>query len=182
MVIKCHELWLWESAYRWGNWVTERLSHASSYSKWLIQPGQGGSRVFIWTIMQHRVSFICYNPPRHLIRQVFPSGKGESCDLKVHRSVARLPRVAQWAKNLPVTQEMQVWFLDQEDPLEEGMATHSSILAWRIPWTEEPGGLESMGSQRIWHDWIRKHVCRSVASLSSFLFHRGISCLQVILD
>ena len=40
----------------------------------------------------------------------------------------------------------------QEDPLEKGMATHSSILAWRIPWTEEPGGLQSMGSQRVGHD------------------------------
>ena len=45
--------------------------------------------------------------------------------------------------------EMQVRFLGQEDPLEEGMATHPNILAWRIPWTEEPGGLQSMGSQRV---------------------------------
>ena len=44
---------------------------------------------------------------------------------------------------------MQVRSLGQKDPLEEGMATHSSILAWRIPWTEEPGGLESVGSQRV---------------------------------
>ena len=44
---------------------------------------------------------------------------------------------------------MQVRFLGQEDPLEEGMATHPNILAWRIPWTEEPGGLQSMGSQRV---------------------------------
>ena len=48
---------------------------------------------------------------------------------------------------------MQVWFLGWEDALEKGMATHSSILAWRIPWTEEPGGLQSMGSQRVGHDW-----------------------------
>ena len=47
---------------------------------------------------------------------------------------------------------MQVRSLSQEDPLEEGMVTHSSILAWRIPWTGEPGGLESMGSQRVGHD------------------------------
>ena len=46
-------------------------------------------------------------------------------------------------------QEMQVRFLSWEDPMEEGMATHSSILAWRIPWTEEPGRLQSMGSQRV---------------------------------
>ena len=57
--------------------------------------------------------------------------------------------------NLPVMQDPQetgVQFLDQEDPLEEGMATHSSILAWRIPWTEEPGGLRFTGSQRVGHD------------------------------
>ena len=48
--------------------------------------------------------------------------------------------------------EMQVLSLGQESPLEKGMATHSSILAWRIPWTEEPGGLQSMGSQRFRHD------------------------------
>ena len=60
--------------------------------------------------------------------------------------------VAQMVKNLPVMQETQVRFLDWEDPLEEGMATHSGILAWRIPWTEEPGGLQSVGSQRVGHD------------------------------
>ena len=49
-------------------------------------------------------------------------------------------------------QKMWVQSLDLEDPLEEGMATHSSILAWRIPWTEEPGGLQSTGSQRVRHD------------------------------
>ena len=47
---------------------------------------------------------------------------------------------------------LPVQFLGQEDPLEEGMATHSSILAWRLPWTEEPGRLQSMGSQRVRHD------------------------------
>ena len=56
--------------------------------------------------------------------------------------------MAQWVKNLPAVQEMlEIWvrFLGQEDPLEEGTTTHSSILAWKIPWTEEPGGLYSMG-------------------------------------
>ena len=58
--------------------------------------------------------------------------------------------MAQWVKNPPATQEVQevcVQSLDQEDPLEEGMATPSSILAWRIPWTEEPGRLQSKGCQ-----------------------------------
>ena len=56
------------------------------------------------------------------------------------------------AKNLPTTQETQVQSLGGEDTLEKGMATLSSILAWKIPWTEEPGGLQSMGSQRVRHD------------------------------
>ena len=53
----------------------------------------------------------------------------------------RVSLVAQTVKNLPAMQETQVWSIGWEDPLEKGMATHSSILAWRIPWTEEPGGL-----------------------------------------
>ena len=55
-------------------------------------------------------------------------------------------------KNLPAMQETQVQFLGWEDPLEKGMASHSSILAWRIPWTVEPGGLQSVRSQRVGHD------------------------------
>ena len=57
--------------------------------------------------------------------------------------------MAQVVKNPPAMQETWVQSLGQEDPLEKRMATHSSILAWRIPWTEEPGGLESKGSQRL---------------------------------
>ena len=60
--------------------------------------------------------------------------------------------MTQMLKNLPAMQETWVQSLGQEDSLEEGMVTHSSILAWRIPWTEEPGGLQSMGSQRVGHD------------------------------
>ena len=52
-------------------------------------------------------------------------------------------------KNLPAVQETWVQSLGREDPLEEGMATHSSVLAWRISWTEEPGGLQSMGSPKV---------------------------------
>ena len=60
--------------------------------------------------------------------------------------------MAQIVKNLPTMQEIQVHSLGWEDPLENGMALHFSILALRIPWTEEPGGLLSMGSQRVGHD------------------------------
>ena len=60
--------------------------------------------------------------------------------------------VAQLVKNLPAVRETQVRSLGWEDPLEKEMATHSSILAWKISWTEEPGGLQSMGLQRVRHD------------------------------
>ena len=61
-------------------------------------------------------------------------------------------------KNLPVMQEMWVRSLGQEDPLEKEMATHSRILAWKIPWTEEPGRLQSIGSQRVRHNLVTKNT------------------------
>ena len=60
--------------------------------------------------------------------------------------------MAQTVENLPAVQETQLQSLGQEDPLEKEMAIHSRILAWRIPWTEEPGGPQFMGSQRVGHD------------------------------
>ena len=60
-------------------------------------------------------------------------------------SIMRAPLLAQLVKNLPAMQETQVWFLGREDPLEKEMAIYSSILAWKILWTEEPGELQSMG-------------------------------------
>ena len=69
--------------------------------------------------------------------------------------------MAQWVRNLPAiseTQETWVGSLGGEDPLEEEMATHSSILAWQILWTEEPSGLQSMGSQRVRRDCTCKHT------------------------
>jgi len=62
--------------------------------------------------------------------------------------------VSQTEKNLPAMQETRVQSLGREDPLEKGIATHSSIIAWRIPWTEEPGRLQSMRSQRVGHDRV----------------------------
>ena len=63
-------------------------------------------------------------------------------------------------KNPPATQETQVQSLDQEDPLEKEMATHSSISAWEIPWTEEPGRLQSMGLQRAGYNLATEHACK----------------------
>ena len=68
------------------------------------------------------------------------------------RKLMNFCRVAQMMKNLPAMQENWVQSLGQEDPLEKEMATHSSILAWRIPWTEEPGRLQTMGSKRVRYD------------------------------
>ena len=77
-------------------------------------------------------------------------GGATSYDVFWH-SVLWASQEAQMVKNLP-TQESQVQFLGWEDALEKKMATSSSIFAWEIPWTEEPGGLQSMGSQRVGHD------------------------------
>ena len=68
--------------------------------------------------------------------------------------------MVQQVKNPPAMQETQVmlvWFLGQEDPSEKEMVPHSSILAWIIPWTEEPSGIESSGLQRVGHDWVTQH-------------------------
>ena len=81
-----------------------------------------------------------------------PSGLN-NYNLFSHSSGGWASQVAQTVKNLPVMWETQVRSLGLEDPLEKAMATHSSILAWRIPWTEEAGGLQPMGSQRVRHNW-----------------------------
>ena len=74
----------------------------------------------------------------------------------------RASLVAQMVKNLPAKQETWVWSLGWEDSWRKGLATHSSTLAWRIPWTEEPGGLQSMGSHRLdMTEWLSKHTQRS---------------------
>ena len=70
----------------------------------------------------------------------------------VSKTVSSMALVGQVVKNLPAMRQTWERSLGWEDPREKGMTTHSSILAWRIPWTEEPGGLPSMGSQRVSHD------------------------------
>ena len=64
-------------------------------------------------------------------------------------------------------QETQVWSSGQEDPLEEGMATHSSILAWKIPWTEKSGGLQFMWLQRVGYNWVTEHSTLAYISIHS---------------
>ena len=81
---------------------------------------------------------LCYNSKHHLKR---------SQDF-----LERASLVAQMVKCLPAMREIWVQYLDQEDPLEKEMATHSSTLAWKMPWMEQPGRLQSMGSQKVGHD------------------------------
>ena len=89
----------------------------------------------------------------------------------MYKTTKRLP---QWLSSLPAvqeTQEMWVWSLGWEDPLVEGMATHSSILLVKIPWTEESGELQSMGLQRVRHDWARTHMHYHSSCLLLLLLH-----------
>ena len=74
--------------------------------------------------------------------------------------------VAQMVKNPPAVQETQVWSLGREDPLEKGMAIHSGILIWKIPWTEEHGRLQSMGSKSIRHNWVTKQQAPEILNYS----------------
>ena len=83
--------------------------------------------------------------------------------------------VAQTVKNLPAMQETWVKALDWEDPLEKGTATHCSILAWRIPWTEKPGRLQSMRSHRVRHDWSDLAAAAVAATLFSRDGNQGSS-------
>ena len=93
-------------------------------------------------------------------------GYADECVLFAESGGASCFLVAQMAKNLPAKQETQVQSLGLEDPLEKVLATQSSILVWRIPWTEEPGRLQSMRSQRIGHDWVT----------NIHLYFRDVSC------
>ena len=86
------------------------------------------------------------------LRARFWLANQKSRNLELYLIQRRTSLVVQMVKNLPTMKETWVRFLGQEVPLEKGMATHSSILAWKIPWPEEPGGLQSMGSQRVGHN------------------------------
>ena len=103
----------------------------------------------------------------------------------------RASLIAQLVKNLSAMQEIWVWSLGWEDPLEKGMVIHSSIFAWRIPWTEEPGRLQSLGSQRVGHDWAtkekremdkNKHAFASVTAITTQDYNQKSLCLKGALN
>ena len=90
--------------------------------------------------------------------------------------------MAEQIKNPPAmqeTQEMQVWSLGQKDPVEEEMATHSSIFAWKIPWMEESGGLQSIGSQRVRQSWATNAFI-PIDALDLMKYGNGISIWKLL--
>ena len=139
---------------------SERSSHklpscltVSSHPSWQVHVSSLGKKG------KHRVGTNTWSIPAHtefLITSPPTTFRSDHAYLHVWPTSVRASLVAQPIKNLPTMQETWVQSLGWEDPLEEEMATHFSILAWRIPWIEEPGRLQSMGSQRIRHDWATK--------------------------
>ena len=93
----------------------------------------------------------------------------ESQRFTIYLCITRVFLVAQTVKNLPARRETWVQSLGQEDPLEKAMATHSSILAWRIPWTEEPGGLQSIGLQRVPWAWALVNPLLNTCLVTQFV-------------
>ena len=85
-----------------------------------------------------------------------------------------LPWWLRWQKNLPAMQETRVWSLGQKDALEKGLANHSNIFAWRSPWTEEPGRLQSMVLQRVRHNWATNTFIFQFHNLLSYSFLKKI--------
>ena len=111
--------------------------------------------ILLWILQFPSLTWLGIMPFFNLI---FVSNSGVTASQSLSTDILYLraaeSMMAQTVKNLPAMWETRVWSLDQEDPLEKGMATHSNILAWRILWKEEPSGLCSMGLPRVRHDWM----------------------------
>ena len=127
---------------------------------WL--PFIGRQILYHWVTWEALILCICTNTYLHICIFVYIYIYIYT-SLQIHIYAYRISLVAQTLKNLRAMQEVWVWPLGQEDSLEKAMGTHSSILGWRTSWTEEPGGLQSRGSQRIRHDWLTN------PSLSAFI-------------
>ena len=121
-------------------------------------------------------------------RTVSPTGLLSCCShhFLTDIPIIRASLVAQRFKCLPAMRETWVWSLGREDSLEKEMTTHSYILAWRIPWMEEPGGLQSMGSQRVRHNWatsfsllaFREKIQAREKNESSYLVNNCVTLLK----
>ena len=121
--------------------------------EWLaISFSKGSSQPRDWTCVSH-ISCRCFT--------IWATGMQRYMGLGIlwfHKRVSQVALVVKICLAMQETQETQVWSLGWEDPLEESLATHSSILAWKIPWTEEPDGLQSVGSQQTGYNWTHIHT------------------------
>ena len=117
----------------------------------------GIQRVFGWWIQIYDVRVLCSlgheGSPTYSLPSSYTPPPFHSFWIFISINLRTGFPLAQSGKTLPAVQETQFWSLDWEDSLEKQMATYSNILAWKISWTQEPGGLQSMGSQKVGHDW-----------------------------
>ena len=140
-----------------GNWpisMNSEIHTANSIRKTILSL-QGTKNVILfislmWSLLKHNL-----HPTKKWLESLEQNDWWWTLNIFKYRTKAKtqVSLVAQTVKSLPATQETQVWSLDGEDPLEKGIITHYSILAWKIPWTEETGRVQFMGSQRVRHDW-----------------------------
>ena len=160
---------LWNSAFSWVYLSLSPLPFASLLFSAICKASSDNqfalSHFFFFGWFWSPSPVLCYKSPSivlqalclpDLIRWIYLSPllcNHKGFDL-CHTGMLWDSLVAQMVKNLPAMQETWVPSLGQEDALEKEMATHSGTLAWKIPWTEEPGGLQSIGSQRVGHDWV----------------------------
>ena len=140
------------SAEWFGDPLSRHFAHLNTPSSFACSWCEGMSRSSsLHEFLQNRAHG-CSGPP-----EMWAQSQGPHSHIYMGSSL-RKNQVVQVVKNPPAMQETQVRCLGREDTLGKGIATRSSILAWRIPWTEEPGGLQSMRSERVGRDWAAEHT------------------------
>ena len=138
------------------DWTHISVSHALQADSLLAElPVKPSHSQPLATTKLFSVSIVLHVPEHHIIGNINYMFCSDWFLSPINMYLKGSTQVALVVKNLLANtgRRMRAWSLDLEDPLEEGMATHSSFLAWRIPWTEEPGRLQSIGSNWVWHDW-----------------------------
>ena len=148
----------WQLGKKTWQWSTEQGKNSGRYTGICISLFRPLSST---TLMTCRRNLFCFATDKIYVLHTLPCLRPRKAEKKSDgsfRSYGDFPD-GSVIKNLPAMQETQVWPLCREDPLEESMATHSSILAWRITWTEEPGRLQFIQLQRVWHNWSSGCTC-----------------------
>ena len=160
-------LWNTNWAKNWGAWCQGR---GNTQLKPPLNPNPPNIPWRSWCIVVCKVIFCKKHSWDFILTNVLRLLRSNTeAPLIFNFCLLESQKVAQRVKHLPAMQETWVWSLGQENPLEKEMATHSSTLAWKIPWMEVPGRLQSMGSQRVRHDWATSLVVWSHST--EVLFH-----------